>query len=185
MYGRFGYLQHILGTGPPNECPMIIGSGDSLESTPLRLEIVSASSRPDVVFDRHYDVSLSIGIVKKFTQSVEQLSLRMDSGGWVLVTEFASKLGISIQELIIRARHYPSECIDFSVWKDSLDTKATHLRAIRASSGHIYSWIRVDRFGTFATLMKFHTYCDLHVFIRPLFLDDIAQGHCHKATPRV
>ena len=127
---------------------------------------------PDVVYDRHYDVSLSIDIVKQLTQSVEQLSLRMDSGGWVLVTSFASKLGISTQELVIRARHYPSECVEFSVWKDSLDTKAAHLHAIRASFGHI-SWIRANRSGTFVTLTKFHTYCDLHVFIRPLFLDDI------------
>ena len=112
-------------------------------------------------------------IVKQLTQSVDQLSLRMGSGGWVLVTEFASQLGISIQELIIRARHYPSECIEFSVWKDSLDTEVTHLHAIRASFGHIYPWIRVDRLGMFVALMKFHTYCDLHVYIRPLFLDDV------------
>ena len=39
---------------------MIIESGDSLESTHLRLEIVSASSMPNVTFDRHYDVSQSL-----------------------------------------------------------------------------------------------------------------------------
>ena len=113
---------------------------------------------PDVIFDRHYDVSLSTNVVKQLTQSVDQLSPRMDSSGWVVVIEFASKLGTSIQELIIRARHYPSGCIEFSVWKDSLDTKATHLHAIRASFGHISPWIRVGRFGTFVTLVRFHTY---------------------------
>ena len=40
----------------------------------------------------------------------------MDTGGWVLAADFASKLGITTDELIIRARHYPSECIEFSVW---------------------------------------------------------------------
>ena len=97
----------------------------------------------------------------------------MDSGGWVLVTDFASKLGVSTEELIVRARHYPSECIEFSVWKDPLDPTAAHLHAVRASFGHIYPWIRVDRLGALVSLTKFHTYGDLHVFIRPFFLDGI------------
>ena len=100
LYARFGYL-HLLGTNPPNECPMIIGSGDSLESIHLHLEI--SARHPCLTWSlvgTTYDVSQSIDIVKQFAQSVDQLSLRMDSGGWVLVTEFASRLGISIQELI-------------------------------------------------------------------------------------
>ena len=59
LYARFGYL-HLLGTRPLNECSVIAESGDSLESTHLRLEIVSASSMPNVTFDRHYDVSQSV-----------------------------------------------------------------------------------------------------------------------------
>ena len=74
---------------------------------------------PDAVFDRTFDVSLSVDIVKQLTQSVEQLSLRIDSGEWVLVTDFTSKLGVSTQELVPRARHHPSERIEFSVWKDT------------------------------------------------------------------
>ena len=91
----------------------------TLGPTRLHLEIVSASAMPGVNFDRNYGVAPSLDIVKQLTQSVEQLSLRMDTGGWVLVADFASKLRITTDELIIRARHYPSECIEFSVWSES------------------------------------------------------------------
>ena len=53
---------------------MIIESDDSLRSVHLHLEIVSASFMPDVVYDRHYSVSLSVDIVKHLTQSVEALA---------------------------------------------------------------------------------------------------------------
>ena len=99
LYHRFGHL-HIMGSGSETKCPMVIESDDSLGPTPFHLEIVGASSMPDAAFDRNFDVSLSIDIVKQLTQSVEQLSLRMDSGGWVLVADFTSKLGTSTQELI-------------------------------------------------------------------------------------
>ena len=71
---------------------MIIESDGSLGQTPYHLEITSASSMPGAVFDRTFDVSLPTDIVKQPTQSVEQLSSRMDSG--VLVADFTSKLGV-------------------------------------------------------------------------------------------
>ena len=119
------------------------------------------------------DVSQPIDIVKQFTQSVDQLSLRMDSGGWVLVTEFASKLGISIQELITRARHYPSERIEFTVWKEFLGYRGcTSPRHPCDPRTHL-SLDQGRQVRFVATLMKFHTHCDLHVYIRPLFLDGV------------
>ena len=53
----------------------------------------------------NYDVSPSLDLVKQPTQSVEQLSLRMGTGGWVLAVDFASRLGVTTADLIIRARH--------------------------------------------------------------------------------
>ena len=96
LYHRFGHL-HIMGSGPESKCPMIIESDGCLGQTPYHLEIISPSSMPDAVFDRTFDVSSSVDIVKQPTQSVEQLSLRMDSSGWVLVVDFTSKLGVSTQ----------------------------------------------------------------------------------------
>ena len=113
---------------------VVIESYDPLGPTRLHLEIVSASAMPGVDFDVNYDVSPSIDLVKQLTQSVEQLSLRMDTGGWVLAVDLASRLGITTDDLKIRARHYPSECIEFSMWKDSSDPDVAHLRAIRAST---------------------------------------------------
>ena len=138
-----------------------------------------------------YDVSPSLDPVKHITQSVGQLSLRMDTGGWVLAADFASKLGITTDELIIRARHYTSECIEFSVWKDSSNPDVAHLHAIRASFGHIYPWIRVDRLGVPVSMAQLDELSDLHVFIRPIFMETIVpngivtrqhQGHDRMST---
>ena len=122
---------------------------------------------------------------------VEQLSLRMDTGGWVLAADFASKLGITTDELIIRARHYPSECIEFSVWKDSSNPDVAHLHAIRASFGHIYPWIRVDRLGVPVSMTEIDELNDIRVFVRPVFMETIVldgivtrqlQGHDRMST---
>ena len=44
LYARFGYL-HLLGTNPPNQCPMILGFGDSLESTSRLISVWKLSAR--------------------------------------------------------------------------------------------------------------------------------------------
>ena len=146
---------------------------------------------PGVDFDRNYDVPPLLDLVKQLTQSVERLSLRMDTGGWVLAADFASKLGITTDELIIRARHYPSECIEFSVWKDTSDSDVAHLHAVRASFGHIYPWIRVDRLGMPVSLTQLDELNYLHVFTRPIFMETIVlnslvtrqhQGHNRMST---
>ena len=171
MFHRFGHPN--MWSDPGSCSPMVVESYDSLGPTRLHLEIVSASAMPSVDFDVNYDVSPSIDLVKQLTQSVEQLSLRMDTGGWVLAVDLASKLGITTDELIIRARHYPSECIEFSMWKDSSDPGVAHLHAIRASFGHIYPWIRVDRLGALVTLTQLDDLSGLHLFIRPMFMDTV------------
>ena len=72
---------------------------------------------------------------------------------------------------MIRARHYPSECIEFSVWKDPSGPDVAHLHAVRASFGHFYPWIRVDRLGMPVGLAQLDELNDLHVFIRPIFME--------------
>ena len=62
------------------------------------------------------------------------------------------------------------------MWKNTPNPEAAHLHAVRASFGHIYSWIRVERLGMSVPLTQFHTLCDLHMFIRPLFLDTVVLG---------
>ena len=59
------------------------------------------------------------------------------------------------------------------MWKDTSNPEVAHLHAVRASFGHIYSWIRVERLGMSVPLTQLHTLCDLHMIIRPLFLDTI------------
>ena len=185
LYQRFGLLI-LMGDNTGIGCPTINESDDALSATCFHLEVVSASSMHDVVFDCHFDVSVSMDFVKQFTQSVEQLNLRMNPGGWTRVDDFAFALGITPQELTIRARHYPSECIEFSVWKDPSDPKATHLHTIRASFGHIY--IPVDpnwqawHAHLLHTVSRFQQSARVHsTFILGTHCD---QRHCHKATPR-
>ena len=135
MFNRFGHPN--MWSDPGSCSPVVIESYDSLGPIRLYLEIVSASAMPGVAFDMNFDVTPSIDLVEQLTQSVEQLSLRMDTDGWILAVDLASKLGITTDELIISARHYPSEGIEFSMWKDSSDPNVAHLHAIRASFGHI------------------------------------------------
>ena len=57
MYRRFGYL-HTMSHFSEFRYPVIIESADNLVSLNFHLEIVSASSMPDINFDLSYDVSL-------------------------------------------------------------------------------------------------------------------------------
>ena len=107
----------------------------------------------------------------------------MDTGGWVLAAGFASKLGITTDDLIIRARHYPSECIEFSVWKNPSDPDVAHLHAVRASFGHIYPWIRVDRLGMPVGLTQLDELNGLHVHSSYFHGNHRDQWPCHKTTP--
>ena len=185
MFRRFGHPNAWSDHG--SRSPVVVESYDSFGPTRLHLEIVSASAMPGVEFN----VSPPLDVVKQLTQSVVQLSLRMDTGGWVLVADFASKLGITTEELIARARHYPSECIEFSLWKDPSNSDGAHLHAVRASFGHIYPWIRVDRLGMPVNLTQLNELNDLHVFIRPIFMETVVlngivtrqhQGHERMST---
>ena len=98
LFRRFGHPNAR--SDHASRSPVATGSYDSLGPTRLHLEIVSASAMPGVNSDRNYGVSPSLDIVKQLPQSVEQLSLRLDTGGWVLVADFASKLGTATDELI-------------------------------------------------------------------------------------
>ena len=62
MFRRFGHLNAWSDHGSCS--PAVIESYDSLGPTRLHLEIVSASAMPGVDFDRHYDVSPSLDLVK-------------------------------------------------------------------------------------------------------------------------
>lgn len=79
MFHRFGHPTMWRDRG--NKAPVVIESYSLLGPTRLHLEIASASAMPGVNFDRNYDVTSSLDIVKQLTQSVGQLSLRMDTGG--------------------------------------------------------------------------------------------------------
>ena len=77
------------------------------------------------------------------------------------------------------------------MWKDSSNPDVAHLHAVRASFGHIYPWIRVDRLGIPVSMTQLDELNDLHVFIRPIFMETVVlngivtrqhQGHDRMST---
>ena len=99
---------------------------------------------PGIEVDIHFDVMKSMNLVRQLTQSVDQLKLKMDAGGWVRVDDRSDALKMSIKTIVLCAWHYPAPCIEFSAWKSSAEPSIFQAHAIRASFGRIYEWIRID-----------------------------------------
>ena len=75
--------------------PSVIEYARELGSTSYHLEIVDANVTPGIEVDIHFDVMKSMNLVRQLTQSVDQLKLKMDAGGWVRVDDLSDALKMS------------------------------------------------------------------------------------------
>ena len=87
--------------------PSVIEYARELGSTAYHLEIVDAHPMPGIEVDLHFDVMKWMNLVRQLTQSVDQLKLKMDAGGWVRVDDLSDALKMSIKTIVLCAWHYP------------------------------------------------------------------------------
>ena len=97
----------------------------------------------------------------------------MRAGGWFRVDDLPDALKMFVKAIVLCAWHYPAPCIELSVWRSSAEPSIFQVHAIRASFGHIYEWIRIDRLGSSMSLEDVSCLASAHVYVRRMFHETI------------